>query len=147
MSDQVRGKLSKALSAVLIFAVIGAIIAFVFVVNEEPREKFTEFYILNSAGKASDYPSVLKVGVPTEVILGIVNREQATVSYEVEIRVNGEKYSELGPIVLEHRDKYEQPVSFIVGGPRGRQKVEFLLYRQGQDEVYESVYLLFDVES
>ncbi len=147
MSNQGHGKLSKTLSAVLIFAVIGAIIAFIFVINDEPRETFTEFYILNSAGKASDYPSTLSVGIPEEVILGIINREQESVYYIIEIKIDGIKIGELGPILLEHGGKSELPVSFVTDKPGEHQKVEFLLYRQGRAEADESLYLWVDVKS
>lgn len=147
MLHQGHRTLNKALFSILIILVLGAIIALVFVINAEPRERFTEFYILNSAGKASSYPSVIKTGIPAEVILGIVNREQQVVSYKVEIRIDGEKKAEMGPIVLEHRSKFEYPVSFTVDVPGERQKVEFLLYRQGDAEAFESIYLWVDVKS
>jgi len=147
MLYQSHKKLSKTLSAVLIFALIGAVIALVLVINEEPREKFTEFYILNSAGKASGYPSDLEVGSPAEVILGIVNREQESVYYVIEIIVDGVKVDELGPILVEHRGRSELPVSFVADKPGEHQKIEFLLYRQGQAEFDESLYLWVDVRS
>jgi len=140
-------KLSWALSAILIIAVLGAIVAFVFVINEEPREKFTEFYILSDSGKASGYPADLEVGSPAEVILGVVNREQEPASYIIEIRIDGVKIGELGPIVLEHNGKSEEPVSFTADKPGEHQKVEFILYRQGQAEADESLHLWVNVKS
>lgn len=146
MSYQSHNKLSKTLSAVLILVVLGAVIALVFVINDEPREKFTEFYILNQYGEATDYPSELEVGSPAEVILGIVNREQESVYYFVEIIIDGLIVDKLGPVFLEHRGKSELLASFVADKPGEHQKVEFLLYRQGRVEADESLYLWVDVK-
>lgn len=47
------------------------------VITPKEGEKFTEFYVLDPNGKASDYPTNLKVGEEGEVIIGVVNHEYA----------------------------------------------------------------------
>lgn len=109
-------------------------------------EKFTEFYILGTEGKAAGYPRQLKVGEEASLILGISNQEQKTMSYLVDIKIDEVTANGLGPIILEHGEKVEQIVTFTPDKPAGEQEVEFLLYKQGESEVYESLHLWVDVQ-
>ena len=68
-------------------------------------EKFTEFYVLGLEGKAIDYPSEMKVGEEGKVIVGIINQEHGTVSYRMEVRIDGSKNNEVGAIVLGDEEK------------------------------------------
>lgn len=79
-------KLDKALTVILIIAIISSIATLVYVITHpKPGEAFTEFYILGPRGKASDYPTKLYVGQNGTVIIGIVNHEHRNVTYFVEI--------------------------------------------------------------
>lgn len=144
MKSRISSKvLSKSLSTVIILAILGAITALIYIIAiPTPREKFTEFYILGAEGKATDYPTQLNVGEEARLILGISNEEQDVVSYRVEIKINGAVNGEVGPIILKHDEKFEQAVSFTPTIPGDKQKVEFLLYKEGQSGVYESLHLL-----
>lgn len=132
-----RNTVDKVLSIVLIAAILGAIGALGYVIAT-PRvgEKFTEFYVLGLEGKAVDYPRELKVGEEGKVIVGIVNHEHETVSYRVEVMIDGVRNNEVREIVLKHDEKWEQEVSFIPEKAGGNQKVEFLLYRNSEAEPY-----------
>ena len=139
-------KLSKMLSIVLGIIVLGAIAALFYVmIVPAPEASFTEFYILDPGGETADYPVQLKAGEEGSVILVIVNRERETASYRVETRIDGVTRGELGPIVLEHGRRFERVAGFIPEKPGEGQKVEFLLYKQGQSGIYESLHLLVDV--
>ena len=140
-------KLSKTLTIVIGIIILGAIAALIYVITvPAPEDAFTEFYILGPGGKATDYPTQLKVGEEGALILVIVNREHETMSYRVEIGIDGVTKSELGPIVLEHGGRFERVVSFTPEKPGGKQKVEFLLYNQRQSGIHDSLHLLVDVE-
>jgi len=79
-------KLDKALTVILIIAIISSIATLGYVITHpKPGEKFTEFYILGPEGKASDYPTELFVGENATVILGIANHEYRNVTYHVEV--------------------------------------------------------------
>jgi len=87
-------------------------------------------------GKATEYHSALTVAEePGKVIVGIINQEYETVSYRLEVRIEGVRHIEVGPLVLEHNEKWEKVVSFIIYRI-GRQKVEFLLYKDAESEPY-----------
>jgi uncharacterized membrane protein len=138
----------KVLSVVLVVFVLGALGSLGYAVAA-PRveEKFTEFYILGAGGEAEDYPEELVVGEEGKVVVGIINREHETVSYRVEVMVNGEKNTVLDSVALEHEGKWEEEVGFIPETVGEMQKVEFLLYKQGQPEVYQSLLLWVNVTS
>ena len=79
-------KLDKALTVILIIAIISSIATLGYVITHpKPGEKFTEFYILGPNGKAADYPTKLFVGENATVILGIANHEYRNVTYYVEV--------------------------------------------------------------
>ena len=109
-------------------------------------ERFTEFYILGLEGKAENYPREVILGENGSVILGIVNREHGTTEYKVEISIDGEEVGEIGPITLEHEEKWEEEVAFAPARAGQNQKVEFLLYKGGGTEPYQKIHLWIDVE-
>ncbi len=136
----------KALTIILVAAILGAIGTLVYVVaTPKVGEKFTEFYILGLEGKAIDYPKQMKVGEQGRVMVGIVNREQETVSYRVTVAIDEGGLNETGPVMLAHEDKWEKEVGFIPERSGENQKVEFSLYKQGQSEAYRVIHLWIDV--
>ena len=147
MENQPRkAALSKTLSIVLALAILGAIAALIHnIAVPASGDGFTEFYILGPGGSATDYPSQLEVGEEAIVIIGIGNQEQDAVSYRVEIKIDGAATGELGPIALKHGERFEQVAAFTPDKPGEQQRVEFLLYKEGQTGVYESLHLWVDV--
>jgi uncharacterized membrane protein len=141
----------------LLFAVVIAVaIGTVGYVIATPRvgEKFSEFYILGPSGQANSYPTELKVGDEGKVILGIVNHEQEETSYRVEISIggektklwiNGEERDEIS-VELENGGKWEQEVGFVPQKAGQHQKVEFVLYKDGEAYFEEPPYLWINVE-
>jgi len=147
MANQARTTiLNKTLSIVITLIIIGTIAALIYTLNAPPVDKFTEFYILDIEGKATDYPKQLKVGEEARLILGISNEEQKAMSYLVDIKIDGVTTGELGPIALEHHEMFEQVVTFTPDKPGDEQKVEFQLYKLGYSEVYESIHLWVSVQ-
>jgi uncharacterized membrane protein len=139
--------LDKLLLSILALTVLGTIgILGYAVVEPRTGEKFTEFYILGANGKVEGYPDELVLGEEATVIVGIVNREHERVNYRVEVRINGVKNNEWGPLVLDHDTKREEIIDFQPGIVEDNQKVEFLLYKQGQGESYRSLYLRVNVK-
>jgi len=124
---------------VLTITVVGAILAGLGTLGYAiaiPREgeTFTEFYLLGQEGKAADYPTALKVGEEGKVVLGVVNHEGKEVSYRVEVVLGSKSSAEAGPVVLVDEQKWEGEVSFVPEVAGENQKVEFLLYKDGEIE-------------
>ena len=137
----------KVISVILIAVVLGTVSTLGYVIaTPKSGEKFTEFYILGLDGKAIDYPGELKVGEQGRVLAGIINREHEDVNYRLEITINGVSSNALGPIVLQNEGRWEQEVNFIPTQIGDNQKVEFLLYKQGQSEAYRAIHLWVNVK-
>ena len=86
---------NKALLAILIVAILGALGMLGCTIANPKVGGVTEFYILGLNGKATGYPKELVVGEEARVIVGIINREQETMSYQVEIRIDGTRNNEM----------------------------------------------------
>ena len=106
--------MNKVLLVVLVIAILGAL-GYI-IATPKVGERFTEFYVLGTEGKAVDYPRVLVVGKEGRVVVGIVNRERETI------------------------------VSFMPNKAGDNQKVEFLLYKNEEAEPHsEPLYILINV--
>ena len=132
LSWQGQSRLDKVLSVLLVLAIVGAIGTLGYViVTPKAGEKFSEFYVLGTEGKAAGYSTELELGERGEIILGIVNHEQEETDYRVEVLLNGE---------IEDVDIWigDEVVS-REGKPEGldRETVEIILWeekRQGEGE-------------
>jgi len=113
--------------------------------EEISPERFTEFYMLGPEGKAANYPRDLSVGEEASVIVGVVNREKAETTYEVEITIDGGPVNRIGPVTLGHEEKWEQGVSFSPVNSGTGQIVEFLLFKDGEESPSSDVHLWIDV--
>lgn len=137
---------NKVVFVFLVVAILGAFGALGYIITLHPEaDRFTQFYILGPEGKATGYPTKLAIGEEGEVIVGVVNHEQETMIYGIEVRIGGAKNLEIGPIVLEHDEKLQERVGFAPHEAGKEVKVEFLLYKQGQRDVYKSLWLWIDI--
>ncbi len=136
----------RALSVVLALFILGALGMLGYAIaSPKVGERFTEFYIEGLESKAAGYPSELTVGEEGKVIVGIINREHETVTYRVEVAIDGIKNNEVELVALDHDGEWEEIIGFTPDKAGDNQKVEFLLYRQGQKEVYQRLHLWVDV--
>lgn len=142
-----QGPWDRMLTVLLVMAVAGAAGTLVYAI-QTPKvgERFTEFYILGAQGKEDFYPRELSLGESGQVLLGVVNREHERTSYKVEIWIDGEKAQELGPITLDHQEKWEQEAAFAPPRAGPGQKVEFRLYRGEGGDAYRTLHLWVNVE-
>lgn len=123
--------LDKALTILLVISIVASVFALVYViVTPKQGEKFTEFYILGQKGMAYDYPTVVEAGNNSTVIVGVVNHEYALVNYTMDLSLNNSTLLEK-EIALEHNQTWEEPISYALNKPGDSQKLEFLLYKDG----------------
>ncbi len=140
-----RGTWDKALSIILLLSIVGTIATMGYsIANPKVGERFTEFYILSLSDNTIDYPRELVIGEQGRVKAGIINHEHEQVTYWGEVTVDDVRSSEVGPVTLEHEENWEGIVSFTSAKAGGKQKVEFLLYRTDQNEVYRRLHLWVD---
>jgi len=123
---------SKILSAVLIAAILictGLIIYLA--VTPQPSQRFSEFYLLNRDGKASNYPAQAAAGQPVTVIVGIVNHENGPSDYTVQIKENDAIIKSITAGKLNDGQRWEQPVEFTLSNAGDVRRVNFVLYKDG----------------
>ena len=139
-------RLDRALNLLLILSVFGAIGTMAYVVsNPKVGESFTEFYMMGREGKAADYPRELTLGEEARLILGIVNQEHEAAEYKVKIACDGETVAEIGPIIVDYKERWEQEVSFAPAEAGPNQKLEFLLYKGTSAEPQQMLRLWVNV--
>jgi len=132
---------------ILAVAVVAAIGTLGYVMaTPEVGEKYTEFYILGVNGKAENYPKELSLGKEGRVILGLVNHEQKSEVYRVEVVIDGGKFKTIDPISLKVEEKWEQEVSFKLDSAGLNKKVEFLLYKEAASVPLSTLHLWVDVK-
>lgn len=135
--------LDRALSIALVIAVVLAVLTTAYVITAPKQgERFTEFYVLGEGGRAADYPTHLMLGEGGTVVVGIVNHEYENVTYTLEVRLNGAVLSSQS-VQLAPEERWERPVTFVPTQKGENQRLELLLYRDG--EVYRSLHLWVDV--
>ena len=143
-------KLDKALSIFLIAAIVAALGFIIYMaVTPQKGDKFTEFYILSAEGKAQDYPKQVILGEPADILIGVVNHEYQPASYQAKIKVGGIEVSEVNIGTLANGEKWERKISFTPQFAGERQRIDFYLYKNGEDEPYlkEPLRLYIDVIS
>jgi uncharacterized membrane protein len=111
--------------------------------GEPPR--FTEFYVLATDGRAIGYPSYLAPREVAAVTLGVVNREGRAARYEIVVKVDGETMDSVGDIVLDAGSRWEGVLTLLPTHGGVGQKVEYLLYKDGQAAPHRSLHLWVDI--
>ncbi len=137
--------LDKVLTVLLVLSIAAAVLALIYVIaTPKQGERFTEFYILGSGGKAADYPTYLVLGRNAEVRVGVVNQEYETLNYTLEVVLaNSTLYRD--SIVLAHNSTWEEDVRIVPDVLGQDVKLEFLLFKNASAEPYRSLHLWVDV--
>lgn len=129
------------LSVIVISAILITSMTAYALVYPPQGEKFTEFYILGSNGKTSNYPTNLTIGENKSIIIGISNHEYTKTDYRLIIQLNGNMIKEEN-ITLSNNEKWEKSFPFVVSRAFEKQKLEFLLYKLPDNtNVYRSLLL------
>lgn len=111
-------------------------------------KSFTEFYITGLEDVTAGYPEQLQIGENATVKAVIINNEQQKTKYRMEIWVDGDMIQTISPIDIENQEKRELTVLFKAEELKDLAKVEFLLYRDGQDiEPYRQLRLWVTISS
>ena len=64
----------------------------------------------------------------------------------IKVDFNGQELENIGPITLAHGDKWEYEVGFAPEKVGDRQRVDFILYKDGAPYFEEPPYLWIDVK-
>jgi uncharacterized membrane protein len=124
-----QNRTDKILTIVLVISIVASVIMLVYViVTPKQGEKFTEFYILGTGGKAEGYPTNIAAGKTSAVIVGIVNHEYESVNYTLQVKINEDILKEQ-QIQTAHNQTWQQQVNFTPLRAGTSLKLQFLLYR------------------
>ena len=138
-------KLLSLLLAVALLTAAGSV-GYVLAVPKQDQQ-FSEFYILTIDGKAEEYPGQVVAGETLELVLGIVNHEDITLAYRVDVIINGVEDKSVNSAPLLDDARWESAISLAINNPGEDQKVEFWLYKDGETEPYfeEPLFIHLDV--
>jgi uncharacterized membrane protein len=137
-------RLDRALSVILLIAIVAAVATTVFVIAvPKEGEKFTEFFILGEKNMAADYPTQLAVGEPGKLSVGIGNHEYRNITYTVETYLVTMKFDEKTNTsslqAMDLLDRFTVPVSHnqtvitpytFSAKKTTYNRIEFLLFNQ-----------------
>lgn len=128
LDDDLRVRLSRALTWVLAIALLCSVGGVVYVAANPPEttDPYTEFYILGPSGNASGYPTNLTVGERGELIVGVSNHEHETTTYTVAL-VLANQTVETRTITVADEETWQETMAFTAQEP-GRQRLRILLY-------------------
>ncbi len=141
-----RSHFDKTLSIILVFVILGAMGTVIYTIAKpKTGELFTEFYILDSYGTAENYPTMIYLGDTSNVILSIVNHEGTETTYHTEVKIDGALNNNIGPFTLQPEEKYENIVNLKPQKAGDNQKIEFLLFKNGQIDAYRELHFFVDV--
>jgi uncharacterized membrane protein len=141
-------RMSKILLALVFVATLAlAGLVTYSVVKPSPSPKPSEFYLLNSAGKAENYPRQVKPGSPVNIMVSVINNEVAPTAYRVKITCAGDAIKEISTGKLSQGEKWAQTVGFTLQSAGQNRKVDLQLYKEGAAEPYykDPLYLYLDV--
>jgi uncharacterized membrane protein len=138
--------LEKMLIKTMIIAILIVSAMLIYAKWTNEPEKFTALYILGVNGKAEDYPTEVRIGERSTILVGIENYEHAPVNYTLLVKLGGITLTQ-EDIQLEHEDRWLNNVSFtpkmissIAFAGENRSKLEFQLLKDNVS--YRSVHLL-----
>ncbi|MEX0799617.1 MAG: DUF1616 domain-containing protein [Dehalococcoidia bacterium] len=108
-------------------------------------EGFTEFYALDADGGLESYPRLLAEGERAQLVLGVSNHEGEEARYRIATRIGGRYTGSVRSVALGDGESWEGLVGLTLPG-EGRQRVELLLYQQGEDSPYRTLRLWLTME-
>lgn len=92
---------------------------------ENGAKKFTEFSVLDQSSKPA-----IEAGSRNTITAGLINHEQRTTDYTLRLVINGSILSEKS-LQLNNNNSWEGSLSYTIGSPVNMQRVDLLLYKDG----------------
>jgi len=137
----------KVIWVVVLLAAFGAVSTLIYFEVSLPGKSVpTDFYILNAEGKAENYPSQVKAGDNVTLTAVVINHESQTTAYSIRAVTNGNVAGETTTPALATEAKWQGKVDFIVGKAGTGQKIDFYLYKEGEEQPYfkDPLYIYID---
>ncbi len=131
----------------VVLCVAGA--ALYFAISLPPTQQPTEFYILNSEGKAENYPRQAKINEWLNLKGVVINHEAIAENYSVSAVNSGKIIGENTTGLLVPGEKWEGNVNFILNSSGANQRIDFYLYKDTDQEPYfkDPLYIYIDIST
>ncbi|MGB8310720.1 MAG: DUF1616 domain-containing protein [Halobacteriota archaeon] len=128
-------RLDRTLSIILIVSILASVGTLAYVIaTPKQGEKFTELYLLGPGGKAADYPTHFLLGDQQPVIVGVVNHEFRSVTYDIVVQLTTNNRSTTfytGTVALDNNQTWEKTINLKPDRVGTNMTMEFLLYADG----------------
>ena len=137
-----KGKTDAILTIILIITAVIAI-GMIYYVITTPKigERFTEFYVLDSSGKADNYSTELKIDQPFTYLVGVSNHEYGIVNYTVQIALDKNMLTDQ-QLSIGHNQTWERNISIVPNKKGTDMKLEFWLFKENNfTEPYRELHL------
>lgn len=102
-------------------------VVYVAVTPPAVTDSYSELYLLDSNGTASDYPTNLTPGETGTFVVGVANHEHETLTYRIELRYGERAIETIEPTVADG-ETWEDEVSFEADAV-GQERLRILLFR------------------
>lgn len=140
----------RMLNAIIIASLIVSLSSLAYLVAT-PRygETFTELYVLGPAGRTKDYPTSFVLGETKSVVLGVKNRENREMTYNLTVKLNDSQQTTTlytQTLTLANNQTWQDTVPLTPDRTGTNMKLEFLLYRDSDQTVpYRETHLWTNV--
>jgi uncharacterized membrane protein len=115
----------------------------------EPRESYTEFYLLGPGGAMQGYPANLTLGHTQLVTVGIANHEGTDITYTLLAALNDSTRSTVlysGNVTVANGQIVRQTIALKPNRTGSNERIDFMLYRDSDlTSPYRQTYLLTNV--
>ena len=136
----------KIITLILIGSVVLTAWALVNIIKApNTGEKFTEFYILDSSGNASNYQTELTLNEPTAYKIGISNHEYRTVNYSIKTVLDKDILLSQD-VTIDNNQTWEQNLTVTPSKMVTGKELYFWLYKENNSlEPYRELHLWVNV--
>lgn len=150
LRTQRRSRLPRALIIFVALSVIFSVSVLAYsLATPNPRESYTEFYLLGPGGKMQGYPTAFSVGQQKLVTVGIANHENQDVEYTLKVNLTSGNTSTTlysGRQIVANGQTVEKNISLTPNRIGNNTRIDFLLYRDDlTTSPYRQAYLLANV--
>jgi uncharacterized membrane protein len=137
-----KGALDFILTIILIFTTVLAIgMIYYSVATPKVGERLTEFYVLDTNGKTIDYPTYIKLGNSSNILLYISNHEYQPINYTLQVMSNNTILANK-ELRLDNNEVWTQNITFKPDKEEYNKKLEFLLFKENDlKNPYRELYL------
>jgi len=140
----------RIINVLLVVSLLSSVSAVVFAVTTPAQsDRYTEFYILNANGKAGDYPTQFYLANATPIIVGVVDREGRTVTYDLVITQNESsqiKTLRSEQFTVNDSGQWEKTILLKPDAVGTNVEFKFLLYEHGNNTIpYRETHLFANV--